>query len=69
MHEMSQQLQRLQHQGSFPPPPSVNPQSPLSYGPGPHFANTIDGPNELPRTLPPLVNGAMQGIQYSDDRR
>jgi len=69
MHQMSEQLQRLQHQGSFPPAPSVNTQSPMSYGPGPHFANTIDGPNELPRTLPPLVNGAMQGIQYSDDRR
>ncbi|KEF63393.1 uncharacterized protein A1O9_01370 [Exophiala aquamarina CBS 119918] len=69
MHEMSQQLQRLQHQGSFPPPPSVIPQSPLNYGPAPRFSNNIDGPNELPRTLPPLVNGAMQGIQYSDDRR
>lgn len=70
MHDMSQQMQRLQHQGSFPPPPSVIPQSPLGYGPGPqHYATNLDGPNELPRTLPPLINGAMQGIQYSDERR
>jgi len=72
IREMSQQMQRLQHPagGAYPPPapPNSLPQSPLGYGS--HFGNNgIDGSNEPTRTLPPLVNGAMQGVQYSDDRR
>lgn len=68
MMEMSRQMQNLQpSQGSFPPPPSVIPQSPLEYGS--HFNGQMNGANEPARTLPPIMNNAtMQGIQY-DDRR
>lgn len=67
MQQMNEQLQRLQHQGSYPPPPTVMPQSPTNYNS--HYSNGIDGTTEPARTLPPLMNGAMQGVQYSDDRR
>ncbi|ETN37235.1 uncharacterized protein HMPREF1541_08225 [Cyphellophora europaea CBS 101466] len=65
MQQMNEQLQRMQHQGSFPAPPNTIPQSPY----GSHYPNGMDGANEQPRTLPPLMNGAMQGVQFSDDRR
>jgi hypothetical protein len=65
MQQMSEQLQRLQHQGPYQPPPNAMPQSPY----GTHYTNGIDASNEPQRTLPPLINGAMQGVQYSDDRR
>jgi uncharacterized coiled-coil protein SlyX len=67
MQQMNEQLQRLQNQGSYPPPPNVMPQSPSNYSS--HYSNGIDGASEPARTLPPLMNGAMQGVQYSDDRR
>ncbi|EXJ77930.1 hypothetical protein A1O3_09089 [Capronia epimyces CBS 606.96] len=69
MHEMSQQLRGIQQpQGSFPPPPSAMPQSPLGYAS--HYNGHIEGPNESARTLPPIMtNSSMQGIQYSDERR
>ncbi len=66
MHEMSQQMRNIQPQASFPPPPNVIPQSPLAYGSS--FNGRMDGSNEPPRTLPPIMNNSMQGIQY-DDRR
>ncbi|KIV95479.1 hypothetical protein PV10_03132 [Exophiala mesophila] len=69
VYEMSQQMQRMQHQGSFPPPPAAMPQTPLNYGPGSHYNSNIESASDPPRTLPPLMNGVMQGIQYSDDRR
>lgn len=65
MQQMNEQLQRLQHQGSFAAPPNAIPQSPY----GTHYPNGIDNSKEPARTLPPLMNGAMQGVQYSDDRR
>jgi uncharacterized coiled-coil protein SlyX len=65
LQQMSEQLQRGQHPGNFPAPPNAMPQS--SYGA--HYANGVENGNEPPRTLPPLLNGAMQGVQYSDDRR
>ena len=64
LQQMNEQLQRLQHQGNYPAPPNALPQSPY----GQHFSNGIDGSGEPQRTLPPLMNGAMQGVQY-DDRR
>jgi uncharacterized coiled-coil protein SlyX len=67
MQQMNEQLQRLKHQGSYPPPPNAVPQSPLNYNG--HYTNGIDAASEPARTLPPLMNGAMQGVQYSDDRR
>ena len=67
MQQMNEQLQRLQQQGSFPPPPNAMPQNPMNYNS--HYANSIDHSSEPPRTLPPLMNGAMQGVHYSDDRR
>lgn len=69
MQQMNEQLQRLQHQGSYPPPPTVLPQSPLSYNSS-HYNSIDSAATESGRTLPPLtMNGAMQGVQYSDDRR
>lgn len=66
LQHMSEQIQRLQHQGSYAaPPPNALP--PSQYGT--HYANGADSSNEPPRTLPPLMNGAMQGVQYADDRR
>jgi hypothetical protein len=65
MQQMSDQLQRLQHQGNYPAPPNAIPQSPY----GSHFTNGVESSNEPQRTLPPLMNGAMQGVQYGDDRR
>ncbi|KAI9873202.1 MAG: hypothetical protein M1823_007980, partial [Watsoniomyces obsoletus] len=67
MQQMNEQLQRLKRQGSYPPPPNAVPQSPLNYNA--HYTNGIDTASEPARTLPPLMNGAMQGVQYSDDRR
>ena len=67
MQQMNEQLQRLQHQGSYPPPPTAMPQSPLNYSA--HYANGFDAASEPARTLPPLMNGAMQGVQYSEERR
>jgi hypothetical protein len=67
IQQMNEQLKRLQHQASYPPPPSALPQSPLNYNA--NYANGIDSASEPARTLPPLMNGAMQGVQYSDDRR
>ncbi len=67
MQQMNEQLQRLQHQGPYPPPPNAMPQSPMNYNS--HYANSIDHASEPARTLPPLMNGAMQGVHYSDDRR
>lgn len=68
MKEMSQQLQRMQHANSYPTPAKSLPQSPLGYGQP--YTNGIDKSNDVPRTLPPIMNGAMQGVQYSsDDRR
>ncbi|EXJ56427.1 hypothetical protein A1O7_06770 [Cladophialophora yegresii CBS 114405] len=68
MLEMSRQMQSIQQtQGSFPPAPSVMPQSPLEYGN--HYNNHLNGANEPARTLPPIMSSnSMQGIQY-DDRR
>ena len=45
--------------------------STASFETGPPPPNNI-GPMfgvDAPRTLPPLVNGAMQGVQYSEERR
>lgn len=56
------QQQQQQNQGTYEGPPG-----PVFGG---HFPQNAPEP---PRTLPPLMNGtgpsAMQGIQYSDDRR
>ena len=66
LEKLGQQINRFQqqhqNQGSYEGPPG-----PVFGG---HFPQN---PSEPPRTLPPLMNGvgpsAMQGIQYSDDRR
>jgi hypothetical protein len=65
LEKLGQQLsrhQQQQNQGSYEGPS------------GPVFGNHFPpNPAEPPRTLPPLMNcsgpSAMQGIQYSDDRR
>lgn len=67
IQELTQQLHRLQHQGTYSSPTNAMPQSPLGYAS--NYTNGIDKSNEPVRTLPPLMNGAMQGVQYSDDRR
>ncbi|RMZ76111.1 hypothetical protein DV738_g5079, partial [Chaetothyriales sp. CBS 135597] len=61
MQKMSEQMQRLQ-QTPYPPPPNGIPQSPLNHGS--YYQNGIDGSSDSARTLPPLMNGAMQGVQY-----
>jgi uncharacterized coiled-coil protein SlyX len=65
LQQMSEQLQRGQHPGNFAPPPNALPQAPY----GAHYTNGVENGNEPPRTLAPLLNGAMQGVQYSEDRR
>jgi len=68
MMDMGRQMQGIQQpQGSFPPPPTAMPQSPLEFNS--HFGNHTNGANEPARTLPPIMhNNSMQGVQY-DDRR
>jgi len=60
------EMRQMQHQGTYPPPPNGMPQSPIGYAP--HYNNGVNGSTEPPRTLPPLINGAMQDVQYSDNR-
>jgi uncharacterized coiled-coil protein SlyX len=71
LQQLADQLKRQQHPGaaSYPVPPTAMPQSPLNYSQ--YHANGIDGAAsaEQARTLPPLVNGAMQGVQYGEERR
>lgn len=65
LEKLSQQVHRLQQQHSQG---AYEGQSASSFNN--HFPQNHAEP---PRTLPPLMNGsgplAMQGIQYSDDRR
>ena len=66
---MAQQLQRLQQigHGPYDAPPNMMPQSNQFSG---HYNNGVGNAADPPRTLPPLMNGiAMQGVQYSDERR
>lgn len=65
--ELTAQLQRLHQQGAYQTPPSAVSHSPIGFGN--HYTNGIETNADPPRTLPPLLNGAMQGVQYSDDRR
>jgi hypothetical protein len=65
LEKLSQQVNRFQQQQS---------QGSYDGSSGPGFSGHFSQkPAEPPRTLPPLMNGAgpsaMQGIQYSDDRR
>jgi hypothetical protein len=67
LKEMSQQIQRMQHSASYPTPTKSLSQSPLNYGQP--YTNGIDKSNDAPRTLPPIMNGAMQGVQYNNEER
>lgn len=67
MKDLRQQVQRMQHGNSYQQPPNSMPQSPLGYGQ--QYGNGVDNSNDGGRTLPPIMNGAMQGVQYGDDRR
>jgi hypothetical protein len=65
--DLTQQLQHLHSQGPYQTPPNALSPSPLGFGN--HYGNGMETSAEPPRTLPPLMNGAMQGVQYSDERR
>jgi hypothetical protein len=68
--ELTLQVQR-QQPSSYQTPPSAVSHSHSPLGFSNHYGNG-DTAAEPPRTLPPLmngVNGAMQGVQYADDRR
>lgn len=58
LQQMQDQMQRSSHQSSYPPSNSYN----SSY------QNGIDNSHDQGRTvtLPPITNGAMQGVQYSN---
>lgn len=68
MKEITSQMQRMQHGNGYQPPPNAMPQSPIGYAQP--YPNGVENSNEGGRTLPPIsMNGAMQGVQYGDDRR
>lgn len=82
MEEMEAQLSRLTQQAAQPAYDAhVHHQAapPIQQAPAfqNHYANGIAAPinqhTEVPRTLPPIVNGyngaPMQDVQYSSDRR
>lgn len=66
--DLTQQVQRGQRPASYQTPPSASSHSHSPLGFSNHYGNG-DAGAEPPRTLPPLMNGAMQGVQYNDDRR
>ena len=65
LEKLSQQVALFQQERSRPP---------YEAGPAPAFNGHFpQPPSDPPRKLPPLVNGtgpsAMQGVQYSEERR
>lgn len=66
MHQMELQIKelmgRVNNSSNLPAPPNSMP-----YSNG-HYTNGTE--SDVPRTLPPIVNGgAMQGIQYGENGR
>ena len=65
--ELNEQLRRLQHAGNQTtyeaPPNSIPPAA------GQYNGNGLYNTTEPQRTLPPLINGAMQGVEYNQGAR
>lgn len=70
MHEMEMQIKEMSQRLGHPPPNFTHGPTPIPAYNGARYTNGVDSTNDPPRTLPPIINGgAMQGVQYGDERR